>query len=31
MTPLVQVKNVSQLFGSMRALDDVSLDIAPET
>jgi spermidine/putrescine transport system ATP-binding protein len=31
MTPLVQVKNVSQLFGSMCALDDVSLDIAPES
>lgn len=31
MTPLVQVKNVSQLFGSMRALDDVSLDIAPRS
>jgi spermidine/putrescine transport system ATP-binding protein len=31
MTPLVQVKEVSQLFGSMRALDDVSLDIAPES
>src|SRR4029079_12728893 len=31
MTPLVQVKKVSQLFGSMRALEDVSLDIAPET
>jgi spermidine/putrescine transport system ATP-binding protein len=31
MTPLVQVKKVSQLFGSMRALDDVSLDIAPES
>ncbi|MGE3876564.1 MAG: ABC transporter ATP-binding protein [Parvibaculaceae bacterium] len=28
MTPLVQVKNVSQRFGSMRALDDVSLDIS---
>ncbi|MGE0240007.1 MAG: ABC transporter ATP-binding protein [Parvibaculaceae bacterium] len=31
MTPLVQVKNVSQRFGGMRALDDVSLDIAPES
>jgi spermidine/putrescine transport system ATP-binding protein len=31
MTPLVQVKKVSQLFGSMCALDDVSLDIAPES
>jgi spermidine/putrescine transport system ATP-binding protein len=31
MTPLVQVKNVSQHFGSMCALDDVSLDIAPES
>ncbi len=31
MTALVQVKNVSQLFGSMRALDHVSLDIAPES
>jgi len=31
MTPLVQVKKVSQLFGSMTALDDVSLDIAPES
>jgi spermidine/putrescine transport system ATP-binding protein len=31
MTPLVQVKNVSQHFGSMRALDDVSLDIASES
>jgi spermidine/putrescine transport system ATP-binding protein len=31
MTPLVQVKNVSQHFGSMCALDQVSLDIAPES
>lgn len=31
MMPLVQVKNVSQHFGSMCALDDVSLDIAPES
>ena len=31
MTPLVQVKNVSQHFGSMCALDDVSLDIAPKS
>ncbi len=31
MMPLVQVKKVSQLFGSMRALDDVSLDIATES
>lgn len=31
MTPLVQVKRVSRLFGSMRALDDVSLDIAPKS
>jgi len=31
MTALVQVKNVSQLFGSMCALDHVSLDIAPES
>jgi len=31
MTPLVQVKNVSQHFGSMCALDDVSLNIAPES
>ncbi|WP_119275097.1 ABC transporter ATP-binding protein [Taklimakanibacter deserti] len=31
MTALVQVKNVSRLFGSMRALDHVSLDIAPES
>ncbi len=31
MTPLVQVKNVSQHFGSMCALDDVSLDIAPRS
>jgi spermidine/putrescine transport system ATP-binding protein len=29
--PLVQVKKVSQLFGSTRALDDVSLDIMPES
>jgi spermidine/putrescine transport system ATP-binding protein len=31
MTPLVQVKHVSQHFGSMCALDDVSLNIAPES
>ena len=31
MTPLVQVKNVSQHFGSMCALDDVSLEIAPKS
>jgi spermidine/putrescine transport system ATP-binding protein len=31
MTPLVQVKNVSHEFGSMRALDNVSLDIAPKS
>ncbi|MFZ5674187.1 MAG: ABC transporter ATP-binding protein [Pseudomonadota bacterium] len=31
MTPLVQVKSVSQTFGAMRALDDVSLDIAPRS
>ncbi|MGE0005062.1 MAG: ABC transporter ATP-binding protein [Parvibaculaceae bacterium] len=31
MTPLVQVRNVTQLFGGMRALDDVSLDVAPES
>jgi spermidine/putrescine transport system ATP-binding protein len=29
MTPLVQVKNVSHHFGKVRALDAVSLDIAP--
>ena len=31
MTPLVQVKDVSQMFGGMCALDHVSLDIAPES
>ncbi|QIG47762.1 ABC transporter ATP-binding protein [Nordella sp. HKS 07] len=31
MTPLVQVKSVSQTFGTMRALDNVSLDIAPRS
>ena len=31
MTPLVQVKSVTQRFGNMRALDNVSLDIAPES
>ena len=31
MTPLVQVKNVSQRFGSIRALDNVSLDITPRS
>jgi len=31
MTPLVQVKSVSQKFGAMCALDDVSLDIAPRS
>jgi spermidine/putrescine transport system ATP-binding protein len=31
MTPLVQVREVSQHFGSMRALDNVSLDIAPKS
>lgn len=31
MTPLVQVKNVSQNFGAMRALDNVSLDIASKS
>jgi spermidine/putrescine transport system ATP-binding protein len=31
MTPLVQVKSVSQQFGAMCALDDVSLDIAPRS
>jgi spermidine/putrescine transport system ATP-binding protein len=31
MTPLVQVKSVTQHFGNMRALDNVSLDVAPET
>ncbi len=31
MTPLVQVRHVSQHFGSTCALDDVSLDIAPKS
>lgn len=31
MTPLVQVKSVSQNFGAMRALDNISLDIAPRS
>ena len=31
MTPLVQVKSVSQQFGTICALDDVSLDIAPRS
>ena len=27
-TPLVQVQNVSKIFGGLRALDDVSFDVA---
>jgi putative ABC transport system ATP-binding protein len=28
-TPLVQVQNISKIFGGLRALDDVSFDVAP--